>query len=330
MPDISNLSGPIGIRLVNDRLFRILLQKNNRVLKGLIASLLHMNEADISSVRIENEAVLGEDISEKEFILDIRIRMNDDTIINLEMQVIDLHNWVERSMSYLCRNFDNLSRGEDYVSVRPSIQIGLLNYTLFPEAPEFYATYYLMNEKTHQKYSDKLRLSVLDLTQINLATDEDKHYDIHLWASLFKAQKWEDLKMIAKNNEVITSAVSTIYEITQDQKLVEYIRYRDEEIAEKNRMQTDAIKAKAETAEAKKEATEAKKEAAEAKKETSEAKKETSEAKKEAAEAKKETAEAKKETAEMKKEITKTKKQLAKSEQRIAELEEALRQAQGK
>ena len=70
MPDISNLSGPIGIRLVNDRLFRILLQKNNRVLKGLIASLLHMNEADISSVRIENEAVLGEDICEKEFILD--------------------------------------------------------------------------------------------------------------------------------------------------------------------------------------------------------------------------------------------------------------------
>ena len=72
--------------------------------------------------------------------------------------------------------------------------------------------------------------------------------------------------MIAKNNEVITSAVSTIYEITQDQKLVEYIRYRDEEIAEKNRIQDDAIKAKAETAEAKKEAAEMKREITKTKK----------------------------------------------------------------
>lgn len=172
MPDISNLSGPIGIKLVNDYLFRALLQKNNNVLKALIASLLHMDEADISSVRIENEIVLGQDLDEKEFILDILVRMNNSTILNIEMQVINLHNWVERSMSYLCRTFDNLDHGEDYTNVRPAIQIGLLDYTLFPEAPEFYAIYYLMNEKTHQKYSDKLRLSVLDLTRIDLATEE--------------------------------------------------------------------------------------------------------------------------------------------------------------
>ena len=238
---LESLSGPLDISLVNDYLFRALLQKNNNVLKALIASLLHMNLSDIKSVKIENEIVLGEQTKDKEFILDIRIIMNNNTIINLEMQVINYHNWPERSMSYLSRTFDNLAHGEDYIKVKPTIQIGLLDYTLFPEAPEFYANYYLMNEKTYQKYSDKLRISVVDLTQIDLATEEDKAYGIDHWAALFKSQTWEELKMLAKNNDSITDAVSTIYDITQDSVLREEIRAREERLALENRLKQEAV-----------------------------------------------------------------------------------------
>ena len=79
--------------------------------------------------------------SNKTFILDIRVLMNDDSIINLEMQVINQQNWVERSMSYLCRCFDNIPKGEDYINVKPVVQIGLLDYALCPGCPEFYAAY---------------------------------------------------------------------------------------------------------------------------------------------------------------------------------------------
>ncbi|MGN0427628.1 MAG: Rpn family recombination-promoting nuclease/putative transposase, partial [Agathobacter sp.] len=251
--------------------------------------------------------VLGQDLDEKEFILDILVRMNDNTILNLEMQVVNLHNWIERSMSYLCRTFDNLDHGENYTNVRPAIQIGLLDYTLFSEAPEFYATYYLMNEKTHQKYSDKLRLSVLDLTRIDLATEEDKLYGIDHWASLFKAQTWEELKMLAQDDKVMTDAVSTIYDITQDSILRQEIRARDERIALENHLKNEADKAK---------------------KETAEAKKETAEAKKETAEAKKETAEAKKETAIIKQQLEEKNQYISEQSKRIAELEKALKELQ--
>ena len=180
--DWKQATGEINIKLVNDYLFRALLQKNNRVLKGLIASLLHMEMEDIQSVIIKNEIILGKHIPDKAFILDIRVLMNDNSIINLEMQVVDQCNWVERSMSYLCRCFDNLSKGDDYINAKPVVQIGLLDYTLFPDAPEFYASYYFMNEKSHKIYSDKLRISVVDLTHIDLATDEDKLYGIDHWA----------------------------------------------------------------------------------------------------------------------------------------------------
>ena len=232
--DWKQATGEINIKLVNDYLFRALLQRNNHVLKGLIASLLHMKMGDIQSVIIKNEIILGKHIPDKAFILDIRVLMNDNSIINLEMQVVDQCNWVERSMSYLCRCFDNLVKGDDYINAKPVVQIGLLDYTLFPDAPEFYASYYLMNEKSHKIYSDKLRISVVDLTHIDLATDEDKLYGIDHWARLFKSRTWEDLKMLAENNPIIDEAASTIYSISQDNILLEQIRARDEAIAHEN------------------------------------------------------------------------------------------------
>lgn len=212
-------TGPLAIPLTNDYLFRALLQRNNYVLKGLICSLLHLSTQEVSSVVINNPIILGESINDKTFFLDISITLNDHTLINLEMQVINEHNWPERSLSYLCRTFDNLNSGKDYSTVQPAIQIGLLDFTLFPEYPEFYSTYQFLNVKNHTIYSDKLRLCVLDLTRIDLATEEDRQYHIDYWASLFKATTWEELRMLAEQNEFIANASSTVYQLSQEETI---------------------------------------------------------------------------------------------------------------
>lgn len=122
-------------------------------------------------------------------------------------------------LSYLCRNFDTLKSGENYRNVHPVIQVGLLNFTLFPECPEFYATYQLLNVKNYSLYSDKIRLSVLDLTHIDLATEEDKSYQLNYWASLFKATTWEELNMLAQNNKYIEEASATVYQLSQEERI---------------------------------------------------------------------------------------------------------------
>ena len=134
-------SGPLTIPMTNDYLFRALLQQNNKVLKGLIGALLHLSLNEIISVEITNPVELGKSIDAKDFFLDIKVLLNNDTIINLEMQVVNEHNWPERSLSYLCRSFDGLNKGDNYLEVKPVIQISLLDFTLFSDHPEFYATY---------------------------------------------------------------------------------------------------------------------------------------------------------------------------------------------
>lgn len=213
------VSGLLPIPMTNDYLFRTLLQRNNKVLKGLICSLLHLSPDQLHTAEITNPIELGSSITDKTFILDIKVLLNDQTVLNLEMQVINQYNWVERSLSYLCRNFDSLQSGEAYQAIQPVVQIGILNFTLFPMQPEFYATYQLLNVKNHSLYSDKLRISVLNLTQIELATEEDKSCQLDTWASLFKATTWEELTMLAQNNDYIKEAADTVFRLCQDERV---------------------------------------------------------------------------------------------------------------
>lgn len=229
-----NASGPIDYGFTNDYMFRIVLQQNNRVLKGLICSLLHLKPDDILSVEITNPILLGDKFDAKEFILDIDVTLNNAVLINLEMQVTNEHNWSERSLSYLCRRFDQLGKGQNYINCKPTIHIGFLDFTPFPEYPEFYATYKLLNIKNQHLYSDKVTLCVVDLTHIELATDDDKAYEIDLWARLFKSTTWEEIKMIAKNNPVIIDACESLYRLNADEIARQRSRAREDAIAREN------------------------------------------------------------------------------------------------
>lgn len=69
---------------------------------------------------------------------------------------------------------------------------------------------------------------MLDLTQINLATKENHAYQIDHWASLFKAATWEELKMLAKTNQYIADAVTTVCQLTQEEKIRQQCEARED------------------------------------------------------------------------------------------------------
>lgn len=236
-----NATGKIDYGFRNDYMFRAVLQTSKKTLTGLASALLHIDPADVKSIEIQNPIELGKVYDEKEFILDISLLLNDDTYINLEMQVSNNHDWPERSLSYLCRSFDRLNRGQSYLDAKPVIHIGILDYTLFENAPEFYATYELQNIRTQQTYSRKLSLNVLDLTQIDRATEEDKCFGIDRWAVLFRTTTWEELRMITKNNEYVDDGAQVLLTMNSDQTIRDMCYFRERaEIEEKYR--NDLIK----------------------------------------------------------------------------------------
>ena len=224
-------SGELIVPMTNDYLFKVLLQENEHVLRGLLCSLLHMKEEEITSTEITNSIKLGESFTEKTFMLDVVINLNNARTINLEMQVINYDNWTERSLAYLGREFSKILKGANYADAVPAHQIGILNFTLFKDYPKFYSTYMMQELENHNIYSSKFALSVLDLTQIDNATDVDKSYRLDHWARLFSAKTWEDLNTLAKENPIMAEATNTINKLTEDELVREACFRRNEQLA---------------------------------------------------------------------------------------------------
>ena len=213
------LTGKLPHTLTNDYLFHIVFQKNPKILRGLIRSLLKLKDEEIIDIRLENPITPGEKADDKTLILDLLITLNGNQKINIEMQVLNTKDWPERSLTYLCRSFDNLESGNDYINVMPVIHIGILDYTLFPKYPEFYAHYAMMNIINHNIYSDKLLLNVLDLTQINIATETDIVSGLKHWAQLFKATTWEEIQMLTTNYKDLENIVDIVQEALADKDI---------------------------------------------------------------------------------------------------------------
>ena len=211
-------TGKLPYTLTNDFFFKAFLQRNEIALRGLLCAMLSMEPEEITEIVITNPIREGEMVDDKNVILDIEVEVNHIQIINLEMQVENLGNWPERSLTYLCRMFDQLKSGEDYRYVKKTLHIGILDFTPkdFPEI--LYSKYFLYDIQTGHKYSDKFGIYMLQLNQLGNPEDEENMPEIYYWARFFKATTWEEIRMLAEKNESIKKSIVTLKELTADEQ----------------------------------------------------------------------------------------------------------------
>jgi chromosome segregation ATPase len=69
---------------------------------------------------------------------------------------------------------------------------------------------------------------MVDLTHIDLASEEDKAYEIDYWARLFKATTWEGLKMIVEKNPDLEEAAESLYTMNADDLVRAKCRARED------------------------------------------------------------------------------------------------------
>lgn len=83
---------------------------------------------------------------------------------------------------------------------------------------------------------------MVDLSQIELATEEDKAYQIDYWARLFKAKTWEDLRMFTEKNEYLQEAAQSVYVANADEIIRQKCEARQEAERHERTMKRDMAK----------------------------------------------------------------------------------------
>ncbi len=205
--------------MTNDYMFRAVFQKSNRSLRHLLSALLDIPYGEILSCEITNPIILGQSIDEKTCVLDILVLLNQNRLINLEMQVGNLHNWPNRSLFYLSRLFCNIEQGQDYSQIKPSLHIGILSQCPFPDVKEFYSEYLMTNPSNLHIFSRNFSLRMLNLSQLDHMPKTDQETDLARWARLFKATTWEEIRMLAEKSDDIKEAAGYLRELNEEEKI---------------------------------------------------------------------------------------------------------------
>ena len=79
---------------------------NETVRKGFLSAVLNIRDTEIKSVVMLNTNLTKVHKDEKQGILDVRLTMNDNTEIDIEMQVCSMKTWAERSVFYVSKMID--------------------------------------------------------------------------------------------------------------------------------------------------------------------------------------------------------------------------------
>ena len=203
-------TGPISVTLRNDMMFHRVMQNSNRALKGLVCALKGLDPKNVKNVELTNPIDYAS-FNGKEIILDIKVLLNNNSILDIELQLYRCKYWEHRSLLYLCRSFDSIGISEDYYLLKPTSLIAIMDDPLFPEYPEFYSKYQFLNIRNYQPYSTMLSLNVLYLNCTDLATDEDKANNLVYWAKLFQATTWDELKKLSTLNPDFEEVAAIMY-----------------------------------------------------------------------------------------------------------------------
>ena len=216
----------------------IMTDENARI--GFLSAVLKLEPKEIQKTNLLNTNLRKLHQDEKQGILDVRILMNNNTEIDIEIQLAELKVWADRSLFYLSKMYtEQIQEGQAYHVFKKCVSISILNFTFFPKEPEFYSCFRIIEEKRHIVYTDKMEFHVLELPKLPKELKEDSS-KLLLWAKFINAEKKEEFEMLAEKDSYLNQAYQKLQVISQDkEKRLEY-EAREKAIRDHNQLLYEA------------------------------------------------------------------------------------------
>ena len=198
------------------------LMTNERVRQGFIAAVLHIPPEEITETKLLPTIMEPEYPEDKLGIVDVRVKLADGRQLDLEMQAVPFTKWEERTLFYMCRLYtEQIKKGEKYDKLKKCIHIGILDYNLYPDRPEFYSCFHISEDTRGTLYTDKFEFHVLELPK--LRNKENPEGVLEQWMKFLGGRRKEDFEAMAEQNEFIDEAYQALMKLSADErKRLEY------------------------------------------------------------------------------------------------------------
>lgn len=117
--------------------------------------------------------------------------MNDDTEINIEIQLAYMASWADRSAFYVSKMLvGQIGVNKKYSNLKKCIGINLLDFNYIKETNRFHTTYHISEDTEHIRYTNIMEWHIVELPKLPAMDDGTDLYD---WIRLIKADSKEEL-----------------------------------------------------------------------------------------------------------------------------------------
>ena len=170
----------------------------------LTADALGIPAEEIRSIRLANTFLWKRYFWQKQGILDVLVELNDNSKVNIELQIKMLEAWDKRSLFYLAKMFtEDLRRGEKYHRLKKCICINIVDFHV-DEEPAYHRVYRLRDKEGHE-FSGMFEVHIIELgKELKGGTALDD------WIRLINAKTKEELNMIRTMNPGILEAIEEV------------------------------------------------------------------------------------------------------------------------
>ena len=199
----------LQITLTNDYAFKRLLgsEENKPLLQDFLECVLDLTPQQVLGLEFMDKELTKEEFSDKTGILDVKLKLTDGTVIDIEIQASWNASFVKRTLFYWAKMYTtDFKAGESYDKLHRCIAINIiadgfrLNDAIHSE--------YLLQEKTaHTVLTDVLEVHFLDLQAAKKAKEEGKaagkQGQLINWLRFIGATNKEERAMVATMSPVL-------------------------------------------------------------------------------------------------------------------------------
>ena len=205
------------LKVTNDYIFKKIFAKkgNESILKDLLNSILQIK---IKSIEVIADANLERQLeSNKLGILDLKAKVDEETIVNIEIQIINRYNMIERTLFYWSGLYYNvLQKGADYKEIKKVIAINILDYNEFDEGP-YHEIARLRREYLYKILTDKIEIHFIQIPKFKKQR-KDMKTKLDMWMDFISQIDEKEVKNAMSKNKEIKKAQEEYEYLTGDEE----------------------------------------------------------------------------------------------------------------
>lgn len=204
------------LKLTNDFIFKKVFGKkgNESILKDLLEAILKIK---IKKIELQTEVELERElIDDKTGVLDIEATIDDNTIIDIEMQMRNQYNMKERSLFYWAGlYYTALKKKGEYKENKRVITINIVNFDMFKEGP-YHEKIELRREYKNILLTNKLEIHFIQLSKFLKEGQEEKDKKMWQWLTFICNKNRKEVERVMKENKEIEKANEELEYLTGD------------------------------------------------------------------------------------------------------------------